>query len=233
MHKSPNVKLSPLPKLLSTFLSQVFISVSWSHCREALPFQMVSPSSMSKFVTSIPGNVPCCDPSCTTTCPNAMSLGDSTSCLEKALLSHELGFVGGPYQDRAQLPSSFSGAFLEAALTPFSHSVSELVYKKQGCLSSSPITSLRKALPLCLYSSYLGYTFSPPIRTVRRYSLFFSLCSHLCIAGIFGGLFWVFFNIMGLSKLNLVAEEGKDPHQTQVSIVVKHLDFKHRQILTA
>lgn len=38
---------------------------------------------------------------------------------------------------------------------------------------------------------------------------------------------------MGLSKFNLVAEEGKDPHQTQISIVVKHLDFKHRQILTA
>lgn len=42
----------------------------------------------------------------------------------------------------------------------------------------------------------------------------------------------VFFNVMGviskqINKLQLVVKEGKGCHQTQLSIVVKHLDFKH------
>lgn len=90
----------------------------WEPCREALPFEKDSWSSMPEFVTSVPGSVPCCGPSCTTMCPIAMSLGDFATCWEITPLSHELGFVEGPYQDRVLSSDHSQGILLKQPSLP-------------------------------------------------------------------------------------------------------------------
>lgn len=60
----------------------------------------------------------------------------SASCLQEAPLSHEVGFVRDPYQERAQLLSSHHSQGLRALVTHLAYLISEGMYNKQGHLSS-------------------------------------------------------------------------------------------------
>lgn len=155
---SPNVKSSPLPKfLLYIPITSVYVCLL-EPCREAFPFQVLSPSSMPKFVTSVPGSAPC-GPSCAATCSHCQELGWFHYLFGESSSVPWLGVCGRslPGQGLASFLSSFLRASLEAILTPLVCSISELVYKKQGHLSSSPFTTLNMALPLYFYSTYRRY----------------------------------------------------------------------------